>query len=291
LPLVRLKCSRYGFGMRQTARGPLLAAAACFLAFAAVLACAYAIPPTGRLDAIALHGLMALDGPFSYPVGYLIVHSADPLPLTVALAALFAWGWALGRRREALAAVALVAGANLTGLILQVALAHPRFHPILGAGEVDAEAYPSGHATSAMSIALAAVLVAPTRLRVAVASGAAAYVIAVSIALMVLSWHFPSDVLGGLLVSSGFFFGAVAAIHASVASRAGIAAHRVRLALSPGLGGAAVAVLAAAGLIALSRAEELLAFARLHTVATVTALAIMAVSAGLVASATLISDP
>jgi membrane-associated phospholipid phosphatase len=278
--------------MRLTVRSPLLASAACFIAFAAVLACAYAIAPIGRLDAIALHGLMALRGPVSNAVGDLITHSADPLPLTVVLAALFTWGWAGGRRREALAAVALVAGANLAGLILQVALAHPRYHPILGTTQVGAEAYPSGHATSAMSIALAAVLVAPARLRVAVASGAAAYVIAVSTSLLVLGWHFPSDVLGGLLVASGFFFGAVAASRAGAAGRAGAAAHRVRLALSPGLGAAAaVAVLAAGGLIALTRADELLAFARLHTVATVAALAIMAVSAGLIASATLISDP
>ena len=164
--------------MRLTARSPLLAAAACFLAFGVVLAGAYAIAPIGRLDAIALHGLMALDGPFSYP-NHVLTRSADPLPVMLMLAALFAWGWALGRRREAIGAVALVAGANLTGLILKVALAHPRFHPILAGNQVGAEAYPSGHATSAMSIALAAVLVAPLRLRVAVASGAAAYVIAV----------------------------------------------------------------------------------------------------------------
>jgi membrane-associated phospholipid phosphatase len=282
--------------VRLTARSPLLAAAACFVAFAAVLACAYAIAPIGRLDATALHGLTALNGPFFSPIGHVITHSADPLPLTVMLAALFAWGWVAGRRREALAAVALVAGANLTGLILKVALAHPRIHPILGGHQVDAEAYPSGHATSAMSLALAAVLVAPPRLRsnphvrVAVASGAAAYVIAVSTSLLVLGWHFPSDVLGGLLIASGFFFGAVAAIRAGAAGRAGAAAQRVGLAVSPGLGGAAVAVLAAAGLIALSQADELLAFARLHTAATVAALAIMAVSMGLVASATLISD-
>ena len=277
--------------MRLTARSPLLAAAACFLAFVAVLACAYAIAPIGRLDAIALNGLMGLDRPFSYPVEHVLTRSADPQPVMLMLAALFAWGWALGRRREALGAVALVAGANITGLILQVALAHPRFHPILAGNQVGAEAYPSGHATSAMSIALAAVLVAPVRLRVAVASGAAAYVIGVSTSLMVLGWHFPSDVLGGLLLSSGFFFLAVAAIRVGAARQVGVAAQRVRLALSPGLGGAAVAVLAAAGLIVLARADELLAFARLNTVATVTALAVMAVSAGLVASAAMISDP
>jgi membrane-associated phospholipid phosphatase len=277
--------------MRLTGRSPLVAAAACFLAFAAVLACAYAIAPIGRLDAIALHGLMALDGPVSFSVHLEIVHSADPKPVMLMLALLFALGWALGRRREALGAVALVAGANLTGLILQVALAHPRFHPILESEQVGAEAYPSGHATSAMSIALAAVLVAPPRLRAAVASGAAAYVIAISISLQVTGWHFPSDVLGGLLVASGFFFLVVAAIRAGAAGRAGVAAKRVGVALSPRLGGVAVAVLAAAVLIALSLADELLAFARLNTAATVTALAIVAVSAGLVASATLISDP
>jgi membrane-associated phospholipid phosphatase len=273
--------------MRLTARSPLRAAAACFLAFAAVLAGAYAIAPIARLDAIALHGLRALDGPLSNP----IAHSADPLSLTVMLAALLAWGLALGRRREVLAAIALVVGANLTGLILQLALAHPRFHPVLGADQLDAEAYPSGHATSAMSLALAAVLVAPARLRVAVASASATYVIAVSTSLLVLGWHFPSDVLGGLLVSSFFFFVAVAAIRAGAAGRAGVAAQKVGLALTPGLGGTAIAATAAAGLLALSQFEELIAFARLHTVATVTALAIMAVSAGLVASATLISDP
>jgi len=104
-------------------------------------------------------------------------------------------------------------------------------------------------------------------------------------------WHFPSDVLGGLLLASGFFFGTVAASRAGVAGRAGFAAHRVRLAFSPWLGAAAVAGGAGVGVIALARADDLLAFARLHTAATVTALAIMAVSAGLVASAALISDP
>ena len=276
--------------MRHTARSPLLAAAACFLAFGAVLGCAYAIAPLGRLDATALHGLASLDGSFTDRVAYLVAHSADPLPLMAVLATLFAWGWALGRRREALAAVGLVAGANLVGLILKLVLSHPRFYPILGADQMGADAFPSGHATSAMSIALAAVLVAPARVRIAVACGSAAYVIAVATSLLVLSWHFPSDVVGGLLLASGSFFLAVAAIREGAGRRAGAAAQRARLALSPGLGGIGVALLAGAGLIALSRAEELLAFARLHTVATAAALALMVVSAGLVASATLIAD-
>ncbi|HSD23090.1 MAG TPA: phosphatase PAP2 family protein [Solirubrobacterales bacterium] len=119
-----------------------------------------------------------------------------------------------GRRREAFAAVAVVAAANLTGLLLKVVLAHPRFYPVLGTDQVGIDAFPSGHATGAMSIALAATLVAPARIRPAVALGAAAYVFAVSILLLVLSWHLPSDVPGGLLVASSFFC-AVAALRGS----------------------------------------------------------------------------
>jgi membrane-associated phospholipid phosphatase len=276
--------------MRATIKSPLLAAAACFLAFGVALVCAYAIAPFERLDALALSGLMALDNSVSDLPAHAAVHSADPLPLLAVLAALFAWGWAMGRRREAVGAVALVAAANLAGLGLKVALAHPRFHPILGGAQVSPEAFPSGHATSAMSVALAAVLVAPARWRVAVASGAVAYVIAVATSLLVLGWHFPSDVLGGLLLSSGFFFLAVAAVREGAGHRAGVVAQRARLALSPGLGGFGAALLAAGGLIALSRGEELLAFARLHTAAAATALTLMVISAGLVASATLIAD-
>ena len=238
--------------MRLTTRGPLLAAAACFLGFVALVACAYAIAPVERWDATALHGLMGLD---SNQVGDPLARSADPLPIALALAALFAWGWALGRRREAIGALALVAVANVGGLALQIALAHPRFHPILGSNQVGAEAYPSGHATSAMSIALAAVLVAPVRLRVPVACGAAAYVIAVSVSLLVLGWHFPSDVLGGLLISSGFFFLTVAALRVGAAGRAGAAAQRVGVALSPWLG-AGAALLAGAGLVVLVRGHR-----------------------------------
>ena len=273
--------------MGRSARGPLLAAAACFLAFGIVLACAYAIAPIERWDATALHGLRGLN---SYDVGEPLAHAADPLPIVLALAALLAWGWSLGRRREALAALALVVGANLIGLALKTALAHPRYHAILGSNQVGADAYPSGHATSAMSIALAAVLVAPARLRVAVACGAAVYVIAVSASMLVLGWHFPSDVLGGLLISSGFFFLTVAALRVGTANRAGAAAQRVGVALSPWLG-AVAALLAGAGVVALSGAGDLLSFASLNTVAVVAAFAVVAVAAGLVASATVISDP
>jgi membrane-associated phospholipid phosphatase len=275
--------------MRVNQRLPLLYAAGCAMAFVVVLLAAYVVGPVGRLDAIALHGLGTLRGPWASPVAHLFTHLADPLPLVTMLAGIFAWGWAQGRHRQAVAAVALVAAANVTTQILKVALAHPRVQPVLGGVQLGPEAFPSGHATASMSIALAAVLVAPPRWRLAVASGATAYVIGVCTSLLVLGWHFPSDVVGGLLVASGFFFCAVAAIRS--APRPSRAATRVnpRLSVPSGLGGGLVA-LAGIAALALLRAQDLLSFARLHTVATATALAIMAVSAGLLASAALIAD-
>jgi membrane-associated phospholipid phosphatase len=276
--------------MRASARTPLLAAAACSAAFLILLAFAYALSPAERMDAVALHGLATLRGPWADPLAHLFTHLADPLPLLVMLAAVFASGFTLGRRRQALAAVALVVGANVTTQLLKVVLAHPRVQPALGIDQLGPEAFPSGHATASMSIALAAVLVAPARWRTTVAAAAAIYVVAVCTSVLVLVWHFPSDVLGGLLVASAFFFCAVAAVRSipdpeRVRARGGIG-----LAAPPRLGEAALVLLAGLAVLVLLRAQDLLAFARLHTTATATALAIVAASAGLLASAALITD-
>jgi membrane-associated phospholipid phosphatase len=269
----------------------MLAAAACSAAFLALLVGAYALGPAERLDATALHGLGALRGPWADPVAHLFSHLADPLPLLAILAALCGWGWALGRRRQALAAAALVTGANVTTQVLKVLLAHPRMQPALGVEPLGPEAFPSGHATASMSVALAAVLVAPGRWRATVATAAGGYVIGVCTSILVLGWHFPSDVLGGLLVASGFFFCVVAALHAvSVPNRAAATRERIRLALSPRLTDLALVALVGIGVVALLRASDLLAFARLHTSAMAMALAIVAASAGLLATAALIAD-
>ncbi len=276
--------------MRASAKWPMLAATACSAAFVTLLIAAYLLGPAERLDGTALHGLGTLRGPWADPVAHLFTHLADPLPLLAILAALFAWGWALGRRRQALAAAALVAGANVTTQLLKVVLAHPRVQPALGVDSLGPEAFPSGHATASMSIALAAVLVAPGRWRATVATTAAAYVIGVCSSVLVLGWHFPSDVLGGLLVASGFFFLTVAALQAVGGPSRPVTPERIRLAVSPRFAEAALVALAGIGVVALLRAQDLLAFVRLHTSATATALAIIAASAGLLATAALITD-
>ena len=277
-------------GVRATARSPLLAAAACFLAFWVVLGCAYGIAPIGRLDAIALHGLTALDNSVSDLPAHVAVHSADPLPLLVVLAALFAWGWRLGRRREAIAAAGLVAGANLVGLGLKVALSHPRFHPLLGGDQVGAEAFPSGHATTRH--------VGRARRRAGRTGAGARCRCLRRCGLRDCGRDFASR---DQLALPQRRPGRVAARHPASSSWLSPPFARVPLgargrgsesgagALARGRWGRGCRA-GRASLIALSRAEELLAFARVHTVATATALALTVISAGLVASATLIAN-
>jgi membrane-associated phospholipid phosphatase len=278
--------------MRSSARLPLLAALGCAAAFVVVLVCAYAVGPIERLDATALHGLGSIEGSLTIRLSDLAAHLADPLPVLVALAGLFGWGWAVGRRRQA---VAMVAAASVASQVLKVALAHPRIQPAFGPWpyQLGAEAFPSGHATAAMSLGLAAVLVASARARVAAASLAAAYVAAVSTAVLILGWHYPSDVVGGLLLSSTFFFCAVAAIRHLGDREGRVEASPAPLRRPRRLGEVALVAAVGIGLVALVavvEASHLASFAEAHTTAAATAVAIMATAGALLAGATMITD-
>jgi membrane-associated phospholipid phosphatase len=192
---------------------PLAAWFGCAGALVLLALIAYGINSAQSADAILLAKFISLNG----SVGSLaepIAHLGDPLPLLAMLAG--ACGLALWRRRplDAAAAVAVVAGANLTTQVLKVALAHPRFQPVLGNHQLGPIAFPSGHATAATSIAIAFAIVVPHEWRAAVAAVGACLVIAVGCSVMVLAWHFPSDVLGGVLVAGGWGFAVLAAMRA-----------------------------------------------------------------------------
>jgi len=115
----------------------------------------------------------------------------------------------LGRRRAALGAAVLLAGANATTQALKPGLG--ALHPFGDARAQIHSSFPSGHATVTMSVALAAVLVAPTGWNLLAALGGAAYAAAVGISLLVQASHYPSDVAGAYLVT-GAWAGAVAAL-------------------------------------------------------------------------------
>jgi PAP2 superfamily len=103
-----------------------------------------------------------------------------------------------GRPRLALAAAAVVGGANVATQLLKKALPRPDLlgGDALGLGNT----LPSGHATVAMSIALAAVLVVPRRARGAVAAAGALYAAVVGVATLTAGWHRPSDAAAAFAV-------------------------------------------------------------------------------------------
>jgi hypothetical protein len=103
---------------------------------------------------------------------------------------------ALVRRRFdlALGAATLIAGANVTTQILKLDLFT---RPDLSHG---ANSLPSGHTTVALSIALAAVIVAPSAWRSTVAIGVSATATFVGVALVLSRLHRPSDVIAATFV-------------------------------------------------------------------------------------------
>ncbi len=94
----------------------------------------------------------------------------------------------------ALGALVVIGGANLTTQILKYDL-FPRIN--LGQGP---DRLPSGHTTVALSIALAAVIVAPSAWRSTVAIGVSATATLVGVALVLGRWHRPSDVIAATFV-------------------------------------------------------------------------------------------
>jgi hypothetical protein len=97
---------------------------------------------------------------------------------------------------------------------LKALIAHPRSSEWLGHGDIVVAAWPSGHATAAMTLALCAVLAVPARWRPTAALLGGAFAVGVAYALLVLAWHFPLDVIGGFLVAAAWTLAAVAALRA-----------------------------------------------------------------------------
>ncbi len=198
--------------MAKNVKAPLLACLGCVGALIALVIVAYKLGPVEHLDATLLARISSPAGTGAHRLADGIAHLADPLPLIAMLAAIVVLALAAGRRREALAVVAVVAGANLTTQVLKVLLAHPRYEPFLGAHQPWSTAFPSGHATAAASIAVVLILAAPGRLRYLAAAAGAAFLGLVSLSVVVIEWHYPSDVLGGILVAAGWGLAAVSAL-------------------------------------------------------------------------------
>ncbi|WRS30874.1 phosphatase PAP2 family protein [Actinomycetaceae bacterium MB13-C1-2] len=152
--------------------------------------------PTGQLiDTLSMQSVKArLDfgGPLSESFSSLVSET------TVAIAAIIAFGTAVTRRRVPLGVrvlLMLLLANGLTQLLKAVLV-----RPDLGVGHSLVNSFPSGHVTVIASIAVALVAVVPLRARGPLALLGFLVTSATSIAVMALSWHRPSDVLGALAI-------------------------------------------------------------------------------------------
>jgi membrane-associated phospholipid phosphatase len=226
----------------------LAAAAGCVVVAVVVYAATVHAGVLQRADVRVLSGFRSVVGARSWRAANSLSHVFDPLSFFL-LGALVAFvGLARGRPRLALAAAAAMLGANLTTQMLKSALTSPR--PSLLGSPVGTHAWPSGHSTAAMSLALALVLVSPGRLRPYVAAVGGLLAVAVGYSVLLLGWHYPSDVVGGYLMA-----GAWMCLVAAVALRPAGAWPRPRAALTaPAL--AAVVLLAGLAVLAVRHPEE-----------------------------------
>ena len=80
----------------------------------------------------------------------------NPPQAGIIAALLAAIGLLRGRPRLSLAVIALLGATSVSSQLLKALLAYPRYDGVVDGAHVDPAAFPSGHATAAMSLALAA---------------------------------------------------------------------------------------------------------------------------------------
>jgi membrane-associated phospholipid phosphatase len=236
----------------------IAAAFACVLAAALTYAASVHVGFVQRADLRMLEGFVGVQNARSHHLASSLAGLFDPAPFAVLAAAVAALGVARARVGLAVAAAVAMLGANVTTQLLKAALVSGR--PLVFGAPVGTHAWPSGHATASMSLALALVMVTPPRLRPAAGAAGGLLAVGVSYAVLLLGWHYPSDVAGGFLIAAGW-----SCLPAAVALR-GPSAVRLpaRAALGPPVaaGGLLVAVAAA---VELARPGEVSAYASEHT--------------------------
>jgi membrane-associated phospholipid phosphatase len=195
--------------MPRNVKVPVLGAIACLLALVPVAIAAYKIGPTVRLDRdLLLRIVRPGDGTVDQIAE--VIRLIGELPVVIVLTgAIFLLGRHFGRRREALAAVAVIVGAGLSTQLLKHVFAYPRFQDLSWTHPQEL-AFPSGHTTAAAALSIALVLVVPAVYRMSAAAIGVLVTGGVGVSVIVLGWHYPSDVVGGLLVASAWGLGAVA---------------------------------------------------------------------------------
>lgn len=190
--------------MSDTTKRLVAGCLACALALALLAWAAFHAEAVRHLDTRVLaHASAGRFGPLGNLAGP-VADLGNPLPQALVLGAGLGVALNAGRPEAALAGVVLVAGADLTTLLLKHALAAPRHDALLGWYQVGEDSFPSGHATAAFATAAAWLVFVPPGWRKSTAVVAGIAACAVAAAVVVLRHHFPSDALGGLLVAAAW---------------------------------------------------------------------------------------
>jgi membrane-associated phospholipid phosphatase len=204
-----------------------LAGAGCTAAFVLVYAATVRTKAGRRLGDLALRGAMRTHSQLSDQVDRILdVVSVAMLLGAVAVIAVIAL--ARLRRSTGLAAIGLLAGANLSTKLLKD---YVLTRPDLGLSEVSPATWnsmPSGHTTAAFSVVAGVLFVVPVRLRGPLAVGGIAYATATALATMSSGWHRAGDSVAAFLVVGVWMALATGAIligHGPVSRPVGSAGH------------------------------------------------------------------
>lgn len=184
--------------MPKRARLSLIGAGIGVVLMVVVWVAAHEVAGLRHADASILDGFISLRRPWLDRFTRPLADLCDLMPYALFTVVPVLVALLRRRPRVAVTLAVILLGANMTTEVLKPLLAGPRA-PVWA--PIGPASWPSGHATAAMSLALCAVICAPSRLRPAVGAAMAAITAAICWSFLELGWHYPSDVLGGYLVA------------------------------------------------------------------------------------------
>ena len=240
-----------------------------------------------RVDVNILLGFQALNRPRVDWIAQAFVWLCDPSHYVVLVALPVVIALVRGRRRLAVAALALLVGANLTTEFLKPLAAGARDHVTDPWISLTNATWPSGHTTAAMSLAFALIICVPGRWRPVVSALMALFVVGVVYSLLTLGVHYPSDVVGGFEVATTWTLLVLGALWTYEAHRPGLAARPAstdaRFSLAQGMLpplAALLATLAAAAVVLGQRPHAAVGYAGSHAAFITAACALVVLSFG-----------
>jgi membrane-associated phospholipid phosphatase len=190
--------------MTRRERLSLGAALAAAVGLAAVGVLGLAFETGRRRDAVMLEAFTGLDRSSIDAAIRVLALSVNPVPYSCVGLVLLAS--CLKRRLvwRAAAVAAVLVGSGAAAQVLKQLLDTPRIPSFNARFGVENIGWPSGHATAATALVMCAVIVAPPAWRAAVALAGGAWAVALAHATLALTWHYPSEVLGGVLLGGAW---------------------------------------------------------------------------------------